>query len=230
MCGRYTLVSPVEAVQSLFDLPGSLSALHPRFNMAPTQDGPVVRVRAETGEREFSVMRWGLLPPFASDLSFGSRLINARSETAAVKPSFRRAFRKQRCLVVADGFYEWKAEGGVKRPHHFTLRDGGPFGMAGLWESWRPSEDADQVESFTILTCDANADVGPIHHRMPVILKPESFSLWLGEGPVAVSGEELQAILRPFPDGGIATREVSTRVNSPAHDDPDCLQSATGIE
>ena len=227
MCGRYTLVSPIEAIQSIFDIPGSLSALEQRFNLAPTQDAPVVRVNSESKARELASLRWGLLPVFAKDLAYGSRLINARSETAASKPSFRSAFRKRRCLVIADGFYEWAGSGGSKRPHRFSLKTQEPFGMAGLWESWRPSGDASAIETFTILTCEGNGDVAPIHHRMPVILAPGNFDRWLD--PDCEDPEMLQSVLRPLPAGLIHCIEVSTHVNSVRNNDARCLEPVAGL-
>lgn len=227
MCGRYTIVSPVEAIQSIFDVPGSLSALEQRFNLAPAQNAPVVRVNSESKVRELASLRWGLLPVFAKDLAYGSRLINARSETAASKPSFRGAFRKRRCLVIADGFYEWAGSGGSKRPHHFSLETQEPFGMAGLWESWRPSADAPAIETFTILTCEGNGDVAPIHQRMPVILTPETFGLWLD--PDCDDPAVLQPVLRSLPTGLIRCIEVSTHVNSVRNNDARCLEPVAGL-
>ncbi|MDP6343246.1 MAG: SOS response-associated peptidase [Alphaproteobacteria bacterium] len=221
MCGRYSLTSPEEAMRRLFDIQaGDIGP--PRYNLAPSQLAPVARRESADGPVLARLMRWGLVPGWARDESIGQRLINARSETAAEKPSFRAAFRQRRCLVPADGFYEWRNLGSRKQPYWISRPEGEPFAMAGLWESWR-RDDGPELLTFTILTTEATEDLRPIHHRMPVILPPEAHAAWLdqAETPSAelfVSGRAPE--LRP--------RAVSTHVNRPANDDAECLRPLDG--
>jgi putative SOS response-associated peptidase YedK len=216
VCGRYTLTVDQEALSVALGVEGLLHP-RPRYNIAPTQEVPVVAAPQDMPEAR--IMRWGLVPSWAKDPAIGNRLINARSETASEKPSFRGPFRRSRCLVPADGFYEWRAERGRKLPFWIHLEEGGVFTMAGLWDRWRPPSGP-EVESFTILTIDANELLRPIHPRMPVILPPEARMAWLdGEAPEPA----LKAVLSPFPAKGMAVREVSTHVNAPRNDDPSCL-------
>jgi putative SOS response-associated peptidase YedK len=224
MCGRYSITTPIEAIQRIFDVPERLN-LPPRYNVAPTQDVPVVRLGPD-GARHLVQVRWGLVPFWAEDASIGARLINARAETAATKPAFRAAFHKRRCLVVADGFYEWQKpseKGGRKQPLRIVRADGAPFAFAGLWERWRPKERGDGsevLETCTILTTDANETLRPIHDRMPVILDPAAHDTWLDpEAPEAA----LQACLTPCPDEALTAYPVSTRVNKVSHDDPEVI-------
>ena len=215
MCGRYSLTTPVEGIRRLFDF-AELPNLPARYNIAPTQEALVVR-RGGDGRREIALLRWGLVPSWAKDPSTGSRLINARAKTVPDKPAFRAAFRSRRCLVVADGFYEWRKLGDGKQPYRVTLADGGPFAFAGLWERWAPAAAGEAIESFAIVTTDANARLRPIHERMPVILDPADHETWLDGGPAAL------ALLRPFPGDALAVYAVDRRVNNPRHDDPACL-------
>lgn len=219
MCGRFTLQSPVDDLKDLFDF-RETGELVPRYNVAPTQQVAVVREEVEGEGRELVTMRWGLVPFFMKDMSSSARMINARSETAAVKPSFREAFRRRRCLVPADGFIEWQKRPDGKQPYWIGLRDGAPFGMAGLWESWRGPDGI--VESCAVLTTSANELVSTVHDRMPVILAPDDFALWLDRG--TESPELVQPLLEPCHAAAMSMREVSRRVNSPRHDDPACLQ------
>ena len=224
MCGRYSLTSPVEGVRQVF---GFLEQpnLAARHNIAPTQE--VLAVRRHQDEpgaapaRHLVMLRWGLIPAWAKDIAIGSRMINARAETVAEKPAFRAAFAKRRCLVIADGFYEWRGEAGGKQPYRATLADGGPFGFAGLWESWKSRADGAVIESCTILTTEANELLRPIHPRMPVILDPADFDVWLDPTRPAAA---LQAILRPHPAGAMTVYPVSRRVNSVANDDAELIQ------
>jgi len=222
MCGRYSLTSPTEAVRRLFDFPERPN-LAVRVNIAPSQE--VAAVRLEEGEdgtgRHFVSLRWGLIPSWAKEPGIGNRMINARAETVAEKPSFRSAFRHRRCLVPADGFYEWRREGEIKQPYRIGMKGGAAFAFAGLWESWDGTDDDDAVETFTILTTEANRRLGPIHARMPVILAPDAYDAWLA----AESGsrDDALGLLRPFAEAPMAFYRVSTRVNSPRNDDPDCL-------
>jgi putative SOS response-associated peptidase YedK len=216
MCGRFTLSAPSEEIGDLFGVEIG-AALAPRYNIAPTQ--PVVAVRVEGGRRRLVRLRWGLIPAWADDPAIGNRMINARAETAAEKPSFRQAFRSRRCLVAADGFFEWQKRAGKKQPFHIHLRDRGPFAIAGLWERW--SKGSEPVESCTLLTTSANALVSPIHDRMPVILAPADFDTWLD--PALTDVERVQALLRPHDAGAMAATPVGTLVNNPRCDEPACV-------
>ena len=169
MCGRYTLKTPVEKLAEEFGFDDSSVELPPNYNVAPTQG--VAAVLEEDGRRRLEVLRWGLIPPWADDPQIGSRMINARAETAPEKPSFRRAFRERRCLIPADGFYEWKRMNGGKQPYYIHMKEGRPFAFAGLWESWKEA-GGPEIRSCTILTTKPNALAGEIHDRMPVILPP----------------------------------------------------------
>lgn len=224
MCGRYSLTSPLESVRRLFDVAGG-GNLAPRYNIAPTQLAPVVRLaEGAAGGRRLDPLTWGLVPAWAKDPSTGARLINARSETAAGKPSFRSAFRRRRCLVPADGFYEWKAEAGGKQPYRIAFRDDRPFAFAGLWEHWQ-GKDGAELESFTILTCEANALLRPLHARMPVILEPEAHARWLDPDAGGVAD-----LLLPYAGEGLHFFPVSRRVNSPRHDDAECIRPLAEAE
>ncbi len=223
MCGRYTLTTPPELIADLFGIEG-VPTFAPRWNVAPTQEAAVVRAAGPDAKRRLDFLRWGLVPAWAEDPSIGNRMINARAETAAEKPSFKRSLQKQRCLVVADGFYEWRKEGKVKQPIWIHRSDSRPFAFAGLWASWRPKgaqREDPALETFTILTTTPNELMKPIHDRMPVILAPEDFGLWLDPG--VGDPARLVPLLRPAPDRDFETREVSRVVNSPAHDGPDCI-------
>src|ERR687898_1757828 len=175
MCGRYTLKTPVEKLAEEFGFEASSAELPPNYNVAPTQQ--VAAVLEEGGERRLEMLRWGLIPSWADDPGIGSRMINARAETAPEKPSFRRAFRGQRCLIPADGFYEWKRENGGKQPYYFRMQDGRPFAFAGLWESWDKGGDG-PLRTCAILTTRANSVLSGIHERMPVILPSGAYNAW----------------------------------------------------
>ena len=217
MCGRFTQTFAWDQADRLLGLSGPPLNLRPRYNVAPGQDVAVVRAD-RGGRRRFSMLRWGLIPAWARDPRIGHRLINARAETARSKPSFRAAFASRRCLVPADGFYEWKREGAAKRPWLIRMKDGGPFAFAGLWERWSaPGGRAEALETFAILTTAANEAVAPIHHRMPVILAPEAFGSWL-------AGAEVP--LGPYPPEAMTAWPVSAFVNRSANDDPRCVEPA----
>ncbi len=239
MCGRYSLTTPMEAVRQLFDFPERPN-LAMRVNIAPSQEVAAVRLgEGEVGARHLVSLRWGLIPSWArsgarsgapsgassgaKEPGIGNRMINARAETIAEKPAFRAAFRRRRCLIPADGFYEWKTERGRKQPYRITLKDGAPFAFAGLWERWEGAkEDGDgAVESCTIVTTEANARLRAIHHRMPVILAPETYDLWLDP---ATPGAQAQALLRPAPSEWFTAYRVSPKINSPANDDPALIE------
>jgi len=222
MCGRFSLGATVRVGQ-VFDVPGWPDPA-PRYNIAPGQDIAAVIQNRETARREVRSQRWGLVPSWAKDGSIGNRLINARAETVAAKPAFRKLFRERRCLVPADGFYEWERQGRRRQPWHIRLRDARPFAFAGLWDRWQPAEGA-PVESVTIVTTEPNALVGRIHDRMPVILPGTEYGLWLD--PAVKDVERLQALLRPYPEDEMLAYPVSTQVNNPANDSPDMIVPLT---
>ena len=233
MCGRFTQRMSWRELHERMDLIGTPLNLRPRYNVAPGQDVAVVRAgapgsRSGTGRgRTFAMLRWGLIPAWAKDPAIGHRLINARSETAAQKPSFRAAYRHRRCLIPADGFYEWRREGKTRQPWLFGLRDGAPFAFAGLWERWTVPAGAaltgslaerspgDAVETCTILTTAANGTVAAVHARMPVILPRDAY------GP-SLAGEDVA--LAPYPADDMTAHPVSTLANRPANDDPRCVE------
>lgn len=218
MCGRYLITTPVEAINALFGTTAVVN-LPARYNLAPTQEAPVVRRRSDGG-RELVMLRWGLVPGWADDPAIGSRMINARGESVAEKPAFRGAFRATRCLVAANGFYEWRSEGKRKQPYLVRLRGGGLFAFAGLWESWRPKGSAGEVlETYTIVTTDASPTIRDIHPRMPVMLEPDQHGAWL-DG----SAEDAAGLIRPFPGDLLEAFAVDPRVNNVANDDPSCAK------
>ena len=218
MCGRYTLTLDPAELQDLFDLteppPASLA---PRYNIAPSQPVPVI---ANGAERKLELFRWGLIPSWAKDPDIGNRMINARAETLAEKPAFRAALKKRRCLILADGFYEWKREGSRKTPMYFQVERGKPFAFAGLWETWTDPDQA-LVRSCTIITTRANALVEPVHDRMPVILPPSAYAGWLAAGEL--SAAQIQTYLQPYA-GAMQVITVSPLVNNPAHDTPEVVR------
>jgi putative SOS response-associated peptidase YedK len=220
MCGRFTLVSPVVAVTERFHA-AAPSDLRPRYNIAPGQEVLcVIRDR----ETRIEPLRWGLIPFWARDPAIGSRLINARAETLAEKPSFRSAFEKRRCLVVADGFYEWRPAGKRKVPVYIFLKSKKPFGIAGLYESWKAS-DGKELRTCTIITTDANDLLRPFHDRMPVIVPADAEDRWLDCG--GGSRGRLQALLAPYPADEMDAYDVAPIVNSASHDAPDCIAPAS---
>jgi putative SOS response-associated peptidase YedK len=221
MCGRYTLSTPSDDVALLFDI-SELMPLPPRYNMAPTQEAAVVRVVEPGGPRRLDLLKWGLIPYWAKEAAIGNKLINARSETVVEKASFKTSFKKKRCLIPADGFYEWKKEGKLKQPFLIRRKDAKPFAFAGLWSTWRDPERSQWVETFTILTTDANDLLRPLHNRMPVILDRENFDLWLD--PKIEDASRLQSLLVPHSVDDFEAFPVSRVVNSPAHDQPDCIE------
>lgn len=215
MCGRFSQSLRSEAIAEAFQLIEAPD-WQPRYNIAPTQMIPAI-VAAESGNRQFKPLRWGLIPSWSKDPTIGAKLINARSETVAEKPSFRSAFKQRRCLILADGFYEWRKQSGKKQPFYFRLENGSPFAFAGLWERW-DSEDS-RLETCTILTTEANQTVAQVHDRMPVILKADSYDRWLDPSqPPAL----LQELLRPYDSDLMTAYPVSLSVNSPRNDTPDC--------
>src|SRR6266852_9641821 len=220
MCGRFTLKTPVERLSEKFQFP-KIIPLKPRYNIAPSQPVAVVRLLPDDSDRKLAMLRWGLIPPWIKDPTSGAQPINAKSETVAEKPMFREAFKRRRCLVPADGFYEWKQEGGRKRPVYIRMKDGEPFAFAGLWERWVGEED-EFIESCTILTTEPNDLLEPIHNRMPVILDSKDYDLWLD--PDVQQPDKLRPLLRPYPPEPMTFYQVNLRVNSPKHDDQLCLE------
>ena len=213
MCGRFELHSAFEIIAKLFGLSGGTFAAPTGYNISPGQD--IAIIVNEGGKNRLTTCRWGFVPPWGKELTDGYTMINARAETVTEKPSFHQAFSLHRCLIVADGFYEWKNEGGKKRPYYIHRRDGKPFGMAGLYNLWTSPEGA-QVCTGTIITTVANEVLAPIHDRMPVILSQEANGLWLD--PVVHEKERLLPVLKPCPDKDLELYEVSSRVNSPKND------------
>jgi len=225
MCGRYVLSDPVASLCKLFGI-DIQALLTPRFNIAPTQSVPIVRNAPDNGQREFKFVRWGLIPKWAKDDSAGAKMINARAETITEKPSYREAFKRRRCLIPTTGFYEWKRIGKSKEPFYIRMKDRQPFAMAGLWESWQPSEGA-AVESCTIITTGPNEIMRPIHDRMAVIVAPENYATWLD--PATKDTGKLSGLLRPFDAQKMEAIPVSNYVNSAAHEGPQCINpSAQG--
>jgi len=224
MCGRFTLRTPAYKLAEAFgvEVRANLAA---RYNIAPSQDIAALRAQGD-GQRELVMLRWGLVPGWAKDPAMGNRMINARAETVAEKPAFRAAFRQRRCLIPADGFFEWqKTPDGSKQPYLMARPDGEPFTMAGLWEHWQPPGTDEPLETCTIITTEANETVAPIHHRMPVILSASDREAWLDPAPP--SAEALAALLRPAPDDTLIAQAVARHVNNARHDDPACIESAT---
>ena len=216
MCSRYNLTSPHEAVRSYFNYRNA-EPFPPRYNIAPTQPVAIVRLD-HAGERELRLVRWGLIPPWVKDPRQFTTLINARAETVAEKPSFRGAMRHKRCLVPADGFYEWVGPAGAKRPHLIRPRSGGPIAFAGLAEQWLGA-DGSELETMAIITVAANATVAPIHDRMPAILAPDAFAAWLDCR--GVSAGEACALLGPAPDDLLEAFEVTRKLSNPRNEGPE---------
>ncbi len=222
MCGRYSLTTDYDALNNRFSFRGHVQlplSLKPRYNIAPTQEVLTV-VNPNCEGNEPRMMTWGLIPFWAKDPSVGNRMINARVETIMERPAFKNAFQRRRCLVVADGFYEWRKEGKHRIPLRIILKTGEPFGFAGLWETWK-SPDGKTVESCTIITTSPNAVMEPIHNRMPVILPREAEAAWLDTRSTNLAG--LRELLVPYPASEMDAYEVSTLVNAPQNDVPDVL-------
>ena len=220
MCGRYSLKTPVERLSEQFQFPEFLP-LKPRYNVAPSQDVAVVRLLPGDTDRKLATLRWGLIPAWAKDPTKGVQPINAMSETAAEKPMFRDAFKRRRCLIPADGFYEWKHEGGRKQPVYICMKDHQPFAFAGLWERWAGEED-DFIESCTLLTTEPNELLAQVHNRMPVILDRKDYDLWLD--PAVQKVESLKPLLRPYQVDQMTYYPVNLRVNNLRNDDALCVE------
>jgi putative SOS response-associated peptidase YedK len=244
MCGRFTLTQSPSAIASSLHLPDLLT-FTPRYNIAPTQPVMVVRMAPDRDEPELTYLIWGLIPAWAKDQKIGAKLINARAETLSEKPSFRSAFKRRRCLVIADGFYEWRKlsssklsndkpsssksssskSSSSKQPMYFSLDQHQPFSFAGLWEHWQ-SADGGEIESCTIITTEANDLMRPTHDRMPVILEPQEYERWLDP---QISGDRLQSLLRPY-SADMNVYPVSAKVNSPRNEVSDCITPIASLD
>jgi putative SOS response-associated peptidase YedK len=218
MCGRYCITSAPEAIRRLFRY-AEQPNFPPRHNVAPTQPVPIVRMI--DGQKHFALVRWGLIPPWVKDPRGFTLLINARAETINEKPAFRNAMKRRRCLFPADGFYEWKTEGGRKRPFVARPKIGGPMAFAGVWETWT-GPNGEEVETAAIVTTDANAEMAAVHHRAPVIVPPEQFDFWLD--CANVNEQDAASLFVRAPEGSMAVYEISTAVNRVANDSAELLK------
>lgn len=219
MCGRFTLMLDADGLQAAFPGFAPPQQVAPRYNIAPTQ--PVLAVANNNAEK-MEFMLWGLIPGWAKDTAIGNKMINARAETLAEKPSFKHAFKRRRCLILADGFYEWRKGAGGKTPMFVHLRDRQAFGFAGLWEVWHPGDE--NILSCTIITTEPNEMMATIHNRMPVILPPNAWEEWLD--PAEQTPDTLNPLLKAYPASEMAAYPVSTVVNSPANDVAECVMPA----
>jgi putative SOS response-associated peptidase YedK len=222
MCGRYTVTSAPEAIRALFGY-SEQPNFPPRYNVAPTQ--PIAIVRLIDGKRQFALVRWGLLPSWVKDPKNFTLLINARGESVAEKPAFRAAMKRRRCLIPADGFYEWKATGARKQPHYVRAKSGEPLAFAGLWETWT-GPNGEELETAAIVTTRANKMLASLHERMPVIVPPNAFDLWLD--CANVDAETATALIAPAPEALLEAYEVSTAVNRTANDNPQLAEPFAG--
>jgi putative SOS response-associated peptidase YedK len=220
MCGRFAFYSPTEAAAALFGVSGSVD-VQPRYNIAPTQYVAAIRNGADE-QRELVRLRWGLVPFWAKDPSIGNRMINARAETVAEKPSYRNAYKHRRCLVLADGFYEWRRQGDVKTPYYISLASGEPFALAGLWENWTDKESGESLQTTTLITTDANDFMAPLHHRMPVILEAATATDWLAGSPELL--DDVAAITPP-----LQAWPVDRRVNNARNEGDDLVRPAGDV-
>ena len=217
MCGRFAFYSPAEATAALFGV-SDVPELKPRFNIAPTQSIAAIRLDSKES-REVALLRWGLVPFWAKDPSIGNRMINARAETVAEKPSFRAAYRTRRCLILADGFYEWRKEADGKTPYFISLASGEPFAFAGLWEDWRAKDSDDSLQSTAIITTAANDFMSQLHHRMPVVLQQDAADRWLGGDEQLLSdASESSPAFRAWP--------VDRRVNNARNEGEELVEAA----
>ncbi len=221
MCGRFTQKGSFKNLAELLGLPIP-PTLAPRYNIAPSQRIACVRINPKATARECVNLKWGLVPSWAKDASIGNKMINARAETVAGKPSFRKAFKQQRCVVLADGFYEWKREGNTKQPYYIRFKDQRAFCFAGLWERWENGPD-DPLETCAMLTIGPNTVMEPIHHRMPVILQEHHYEIWLDQN--IQDPQVLSSLLQPYPSEEMEAFPVSVIVNNPKNDSESCIQA-----
>lgn len=219
MCGRFTLHTLPDVLQDHFGVDALPPGMTPSYNIAPTQDIAAVRMLGE--RRRLDMLRWGLVPAWAKDAKIGYRMINARAETVADKPAWRTAFRLRRCLIPADGFYEWRQTGDGKQPHHIRMTDGGVFAFAGIWERREAADGV--IESCSIIVTAANDAIRPVHDRMPVIIAPRDYEAWLD--PALRDPGRLQHYLRAWPAGELEVYPVSSRVNRPVNNDAHCIEA-----
>jgi putative SOS response-associated peptidase YedK len=226
MCGRARLSSDVSEIKIAFGIPPERPTPNfaPSWNLAPTDPAPIVYYDANDGGRRLEVMRWGLIPYWAKDIKIRFSTINARAEEIDTKPAFREAFQRRRCLVPLDSFYEWKKTETGKQPYAIALKDRRLMSMAGLWEAWR-SPEGERIRSFTIATTTPNELCAELHNRMPVVLKPEAWPLWLGEEPAELT--QIKALLRPYPSDDMICWPVSTRVGNVKNNDPSLVEPIT---
>ncbi len=220
MCGRFVFCSTMQTIIDEFGIGQSSFKLEPRYNIAPSQ---LITAIHNDGENRLAQLRWGFIPSWAKDASIGNKMINARAETVAEKPAFKTSFKKRRCLILSDGFYEWQKEGKLKFPVYIHLKSEQPFGFAGLYNTWT-SRTGEQINTCTIITTMANRLIKPFHNRMPVIISKGERSLWLG--PDIHDDKMLLSLLKPFPSDKMKAYEVSTSVNSPSNDSPDNIKPA----
>lgn len=223
MCGRFTLTTSAEDLARLFEIESYLTEITPSYNIAPSENIAAVMEDTEDGGRDLELLQWGLVPSWAKDQSIGSKMINARAETAHEKPSYRSAFKSRRCLILADGFYEWKKTPDGKQPHYIKMTDGSPFAFAGLWETW--TGDGEELRTCTILTTEANDLMSSIHHRMPVILPRENHTAWLD--PSFKEKDALRDMLVGYRSSEMEAYEVDRMVNRPTNDSPECIIPAS---
>ncbi|OGC91526.1 MAG: hypothetical protein A2142_03765 [candidate division Zixibacteria bacterium RBG_16_48_11] len=227
MCGRFTLTMLIAELEKRFFIDEIMASIQPRYNIAPTQNVAVI-IKKENPGRVLTDMRWGLIPAWADDPKIGSRMINARVETVAEKPSFKRLLGQKRCLIPADSFYEWKKNGKSKTPIRIMLKDEKPFAFAGLWEKWTDPKTKTEIHSCTIITCQANSFMKPIHDRMPVILTQQSEDQWLDRE--IVEPTQLLKLLVPYPTEDLTAYVVSSLVNSPGYDGPECVKPMESVQ
>ena len=226
MCGRFTLRAELAAIADWFSISQPAVAWTPRFNIAPTQSVLAIRYHENFQARKLVPLRWGLIPFWAKDQSIGNRLINARAETVAEKPSFRQAFRRRRCVVVADGYYEWCGTKQQKQPYLIEFSDHRIFGIAALWESWKDATET-ELETVTLITTEANTQLQAVHHRMPALLDAVDFPVWLGE--TAASDRQMLELLGPFAGQEFKIQPVSKWVNRPSNEGVQCLQPPADV-
>ena len=220
MCGRFAFYSPTEAAAALFGVSGSVD-VGPRYNIAPTEYVAAVR-NDQQGARELVMLRWGLVPSWARDPSIGNRMINARAETVAEKPVYRNAYRHRRCIVLADGFYEWRKQGETKTPYFISLASSQPFALAGLWEDWTDKDSGESLQTTTLITANANEFMAPLHHRMPVILEANAAGEWLAGSTELL--DDVSAITPP-----LQAWPVDRRVNNARNEGEDLIAAAGHI-
>jgi len=221
MCGRFALKNP-KALKAAFDLK-DMPDLPPRYNIAPSQD--IAIIRADANGRHLSLAHWGLIPSWAKESDKSYSTINARAETVDTKPTFRAPFKRHRCIIPTDGFYEWHEEGGIKIPHHIGMKDGSPFALAGLWDVWKGPQG--EVTSCTIIVTEANQFMKSLHDRMPVILAPSDYERWLDQSYQDTAN--LKSLLCPASEDGLTEWKVGRQLNNPLHEGPDCSVPTGGI-